>query len=230
MEHRFEKLYMVFVEAALELVPKECRNHPSVISYARRRGKSTDSILLDRSYHHTAMKNLPKEHKRGRPDIVHFCLLESLGSILCKVGMLEVRIHTLDNKLIYVNPEVRLPRVYERFKGLIEDLYKKRTISYNGKKLLEIKDGDLKELLKEIEPDHVILMIERGEAMDIERLGKILINYRRPAVLIGAFPRGDFENETLKIAQSFISVFKEPLEAWIVTSRVICSIEHALGL
>lgn len=225
-----EKLSIVLVEAAMELVPKECWNHPAVVSYARKRGRPEGKLLLDRSYHHAAMKSLPKAHKRGRPDIVHFCLLNALGSVLCKLGMLEVRVHTLENMIIYVNPETRLPRIYERFKGLMEDLYDKGAISYNEKKLLEIREGSLSELVEEIEPDHVILMKEDGERLSIEELGSMLTSYRRPAVLIGAFPRGEFEDETLRLADRTVSIFREPLEAWIVTSAAICSAESALNL
>ena len=47
-----EKLILVIVEAAVELVPKEIRDHPSVRAEARRRGKRVDEILLDLSLIH----------------------------------------------------------------------------------------------------------------------------------------------------------------------------------
>lgn len=225
----FVKLFLVFVEAALELVPKECQNHRAVVSDARRRGKRPDQLLLDRSYHHAAMKNLVDAHKRGRPDIVHFCLLTSLGSILSKKGFLEVYVHTRDDKLIWVNPETRLPRVYERFKGLIEALYERRVIESDGKKLLELKDGALDDLLRFLEPDRVVLMSEKGDKLTMKELGTFLISHKKPAVLIGAFPRGDLEERTVKAANVTVRIYDEPLEAWTVTSYVICSLEHILG-
>ncbi|MEM2910629.1 MAG: 16S rRNA methyltransferase [Nitrososphaerota archaeon] len=224
----FTKLTLVFVEAALELVPKECWNHRAVISEAERRGKRPGQLLLDRSYHHAAMKGLADAHKRGRPDIVHFCLLESLGSVLSKKGFLEVYVHTRDNKLIWINPETRLPRVYERFKGLIETLYEERVIESEGKRLLELREGTLAELLSTLELDQAILMSEKGDRLTIKELGKLLASYERPAVLIGAFPRGEPEEQTVKVASRAVCIYGEPLEAWTVTSRVICSLEYVL--
>lgn len=225
----FVKLALVFVEAALELVPRECWNHRAVISNAERRGKRPGQLLLDRSYHHAAMKGLADAHKRGRPDIVHFCLLASLGSILSKKGLLEVYVHTRENKVIWINPETRLPRVYERFKGLIEALYEQRIIESDGKKLLELSDGTLNELLSNLRPDQVILMSEKGNRLTMKELGTLLASYERPAVLIGAFPRGELEEQTVKAANMAVCIHEEPLEAWAVTSYVICSLEHALG-
>ena len=57
-------------------------------------------------------KKLNNWRKRGRPDIVHLCLLEALESPLNKNKILSVYVHTYDNKIIYINPEVRLPRNY----------------------------------------------------------------------------------------------------------------------
>lgn len=224
----FIKLTLVLVEAALELVPRECWNHNAVISDARRRGKRPDQLLLDRSYHHAAMKSLVDAHKRGRPDIVHFCLLTSLGSVLSKNGLLEVYVHTRDDKLIWVNPETKLPRVYERFKGLIETLYEQHIIESDGKKLLELKDCTLTDLLSSLRPDRVILMCEKGDRLTMKELGTLLASYKRPAVLIGAFPRGELEERTVKVANTTIRIHDEALEAWTVTSYVICSLEHAL--
>ncbi|PUA31036.1 MAG: hypothetical protein B9J98_08105 [Candidatus Terraquivivens tikiterensis] len=225
----FKKLTLVFVEAALELVPKECWGHRAVISEAERRGKRPSQLLLDRSYHHAAMKGLADAHKRGRPDIVHFCLLESLGSVLSKKGLLEVYVHTRDDKLIWINPETRLPRVYERFKGLIETLYEERVIRSEGKNLLELREGTLAGLLSSLKPDQVILMSEKGDRLTMKDLGTLLASFQRPAVLIGAFPRGELEEQTVKMADRALCIYEEPLEAWTVASRVICSLELALG-
>ncbi|MEM4363521.1 MAG: hypothetical protein QXT90_05715, partial [Candidatus Caldarchaeum sp.] len=84
-----ERLFLLLVEAAVETVPEEIQNHPAVLKDAGRRGKKPSQVLLDRSYHHWAMKTLKDGQKRGRPDIVHFSLLEALGSPLNMKGLLE---------------------------------------------------------------------------------------------------------------------------------------------
>ncbi|HID04751.1 MAG TPA: 16S rRNA methyltransferase, partial [Aigarchaeota archaeon] len=156
-----EKLLLIIVEAALELVPPECRKHPSVVKDAKRRGKTPGEVLLDRSYHHAAMKELRNSHKRGRPDITHFSLLEALGSPLNRKGMLETYVTTIDNYVIYVKPYVRLPKNYDRFKGLVEQLYRKQVITAeDGRELLSIQRKPLRQLLKELSPSTVLLMSE----------------------------------------------------------------------
>ena len=61
--------------------------------------------------------------KRGRPDIVHFTLLEALGSPLNLEGLLKIYVHTYSGYVIDVRPEVRLPRDCNRFSGLMEQLF-----------------------------------------------------------------------------------------------------------
>jgi len=225
-----EKLILVIVEAAVELVPEEIRGHPSVKAEARRRGKQVDEILLDRSYHHAAMKNLPENWKRGRPDITHFILLEALGSPLNKLGMLEVYVQTRSGHVIWVNPETRLPRVYERFKGLIEKLYKEPVVEVDGKTLLRLEEKSLTELIEEVKPDMRILLSEKGKLMRWREFGELLTSKRRPMVMIGGFPKGSFREETLKNADKLISLWPESLEAWIIASRVIEIIEQAIEI
>ncbi len=69
---------LIISESALELVPYELEDHPSVISHARKLGKHSSEILLDNSWHFAAMKGIKNEIKRGRPDIVHFQYLKLL--------------------------------------------------------------------------------------------------------------------------------------------------------
>ena len=67
---------LVISEAALEKIPVNIIDHPSVTNHARKLGKRPSEILLDRSYHHAAMlsSNLEFAWKRGRPDSSTFCL------------------------------------------------------------------------------------------------------------------------------------------------------------
>ena len=208
----------VFLEAAVELVPKEVRNHPAVIADARRRGKKPSQILLDDSKHHSAMRELEFREKRGRPDIIHQCLLLLLDSPASKE--LEIYVHTIDGLIIWVNPETRLPRNYNRFVGLLEDLFVKRRILAGNKTLLKITELDLSEIFEEKE---VILLSERGDKKSLKDLMRGDF-----AVCIGAFPHGDFFQETLKALNNphIVSVGSEPYTSLYVTSRVLCEYER----
>jgi len=223
-----ERLILVIVEAAIELVPESIQDHPSVRAYAARRGRKPWEILLDRSYHHSAMKRLPEAEKRGRPDIAHFMLLEALGSPLNKLGLLEVYVHTRSGHAIWVNPRTRLPRVYERFKGLIEKLYQEPVVEADGEILLKLEKKTLAQLIDELNPDLKILLSERGKSMRWSNLGRLVVSAKKPLLMIGGFPHGDFHKSTYEMADKVVSLWPEPLEAWIITSRAISIIEHAL--
>lgn len=223
-----EELLLLIVEAAVELAPKETWSHPAVKSYAAKRGKKPGEVLLDKSYHYAAMKGLPKAHKRGRPDIAHFTLLEALGSPLNRQGLLQVYLHTQDGHIIYINPQTRLPRVYERFKGLMEKLYKEPIVEAEGKTLLKLEPKTLRQLVEELKPDVRILLSEKGERLSLKAFAEALKTHRRPMVMIGGFPHGDFEEETRKLADLEVSLYPEPLEAWTIVSRTLCAAEWSL--
>jgi len=224
-----EKLILLLVEAALEVVPSELRSHPAVISNAKRRGKRVDEILLDKSYHYSAMKRLEDSKKRGRPDILHFCLLEALGSPLNHRKRLELFVSTIDGYVIHVNPRVRLPRVYERFKGVMEDLFKKHVIKTDeGVELMRIEKMSLPSLVEKLNPSLRILMSEKGVLKTRKEL-KDLMNVARPLVMVGCFPHGDFSDETKSLAERVVAVDENPLDAWVVVSRTLCLAEELVS-
>jgi len=229
MKNMIEKIFLIFVETALEIVPIEIQNHPAIISLARKRKKKPSEILLDRSYHHSAMKKLKESYKRGRPDIIHFCLLEALGSILCKIGKLEVYVHTRDDYAIYVNPETRLPRVYNRFIGLIEQLYNIKEIKANDKILLKIERKNLSQIINEIKPDGIFGMDEKGILISPMKLSEKILEFSKPAIIIGAFPRGEYSENTKNIiGKNAYSIYPESLETWIITSRILSALEERI--
>ncbi len=223
-------LILILAESALETVPKSLWKHPSVKRYAERRGKQPRFVLLDRSYHHSAMKSLKQCEKRGRPDIVHFALLEALGSPLNKEGLLQIYVHTLDNHVIYINSEVRLPKNYNRFVGLIEQLYETKRVPPSGKTLLRLEDKTLAELVNELSPDRIVAFSRRGVKLILEEAILKISVAEKPAVLIGGFPHGTFSDETLKLADEVFCIDPEMLEAWTVVSRVVYEYERAISI
>lgn len=127
------RIFLAIAEASLETIPREIANHPSVINHARRLGRKPSEILLDRSYHHAAMKSLKFNWKRGRPDLVHFLLMEALATPLYHRGILKVYLHTTSDKVIDVAADLRIPKSYFRFEGLIMDLFMNKVITASKK-------------------------------------------------------------------------------------------------
>jgi len=223
-------LNFILVEASLEVVPREIQNHPQIKAYAKRFKKKPEKILLDKSYHYQAMGRLPFKEKRGRPDIVHFTLLEVLGSPLNFERLIKTYIHTLTNYAIYINPETRLPRNYNRFVGLIEQLFQVGKVPLEGEPLLTMEKLSLENLLKKINPSKTFLLTEKGKPSTPIMLAEKLEKEVNPVIMIGGFPHGEFKDETLKLTDEKVCIDPKPLDTWIVASRVIAAYEAKIGL
>jgi rRNA small subunit pseudouridine methyltransferase Nep1 len=223
-------LTLIIAEAALERVPKDLWNHPAIRSHSKRQKKPPQQLLLDRSLHHSAMRKLVKNEKRGRPDITHFALLEALGSPLNKEGLLQVYVHTNQELTIVVNPKARLPRDYNRFLGLIEQLFQLGKVPSKGDALLKLENKTLPKLLAETKTDYIMLFNREGKSKTVQEAVSSLHKKQRPTILIGGFPHGHFSKTTLELADEIVSVDSEMLEAWTLTARVIYEYERALSL
>jgi len=219
------KLIVILAESALELIPNTIIGHPSIINYARRKGKRVDEILLDRGYHHFAMKHLPEAEKRGRPDIVHLTLLNILNSPLNKRGFLESYIHTREDKVITINSEIRLPRNYDRFLGLIEQLYKFKKVPPTSKSLLTLDESTLADLVKELDISKVVGLSTKGSVKPLKELGDEISKLSSVAVLIGGFPKGHFNKENRGLIDELVKIYKESLDAWVIACRLIYQFE-----
>lgn len=176
------------------------------------------------------MKILEKSEKRGRPDIVHFSLLEALGSPLNKEGLLRVYVHTVMDYVISIEPETRLPKNYNRFVGLMEDLFEHGKVPPRNKPLLTLKKKTLKELLDELKPTYVIAFNTSGKPKTIEEAVTAIAGEKKPLMMVGGFPHGSFNESTLNLVDELVCIDPEVLEAWMVVSRIIYEYERALGL
>jgi rRNA small subunit pseudouridine methyltransferase Nep1 len=224
-------LHLVFVETPLELVPPELLSHPSVRRNAKRRGKRPEETLLDRSLHHFAMDRLPSSEKRGRPDIIHFCLLEAMGSPLNRASLLRVYVNTIGGKIIDVSPCTRLPRDYNRFKSLIEQLLLYGRAPTGGEEpLLLLRDMRISDLVEEVKPTRVVALTSHGRLSSFQVAGETLSEVETPMALIGAHPSGPMDKETLAVADLQMSVYPDALEAWTVTSRILYEVEKQSGI
>ncbi len=223
-------LNLVLAEAALETVPKSLWSHPAVKRHSKKRKKPPQQLLLDRSIHHAAMRKLEENEKRGRPDITHLALLEAFGSPLNKEELLQVYVHTNKDYIITVNPKARLPKNYNRFLGLIEQLYQLGKVPSEGEALLKLDNKTLPNLLVETEADYVVLFSREGEPKTVEEAVFGIKKKRRPVVVIGGFPHGNFSKTTVELADEIFCVDSEMLEAWTLTARVIYEYERVLSL
>lgn len=229
-------LSLILAESALQRVPKEIQSHPQIKQYAGHRRKAPGEVLLDRAFHHAAMQRLARtKHpipswKMGRPDIVHNTLLQVLETPLNWEGGLEVYVHTQEDSVIWVNPQVRLPKNYIRFVGLIEQLYQDKRVPNKDKPLLRIEPFGLEHLFQKLAPDVRIGFSRIGKPELMRNVAELVKKAERPLVLIGGFPRGHFHEATDELVSHLYSVDKEPLDAWVVAGRFVYDFEWAIGL
>ena len=223
-------LILVLAEAALETVPEDLWSHPAVRRHSKRQRKPPKHLLLDRSLHHSAMRRLDDNLKRGRPDITHFALLEALGSPLNKEGLLQVIVHTNKDYVITVNPSTRLPRNYNRFIGLMEQLFQLGKVPSEGETLLTLEHKTLQQLLTEAKADYILTFSREGKPKTLQDTVSSLQAKRRLAVIVGGFAHGHFSESTVELADEVVCVDSEMLDAWALTSRVIYEYERALSV
>ncbi len=226
----------VLVESALQLVPHEIQSHPQIKSYAERREKKPNEVLLDRAFHHAAMQKLARKgyrvpvEKMGRPDIVHNVLLQILETPLNWEGGLRVFVHTQDGYVISVNPKIRLPKNYVRFDGLIEQLFAQKRVPEEGEPLMQIEKSTLNQLVRNVGVSDVLGFSILGKPTLMRSVAERASKLQNPAVFVGGFPRGHFRDKTRSLLNEIWSVDRESLDAWVVAGRFVYDFEWCIGV
>ncbi|MEM3012017.1 MAG: hypothetical protein QW084_01470 [Candidatus Hadarchaeales archaeon] len=217
-------LHLVLADCELERVPPEIADHRVVRWWARRRGRRPTELLLDSSLFYPAMRRLEDGHRRGRPDIVHRCLLLSLDSPLNREGLLRVYVHTRNDEVIEVDPETRLPRSFHRFAGLMEELFLRgRT---EGERM-RLRKEKLAELLRRIGAPRTLMLDPAGEP----RLwGELYHEENEVCAVVGGFAEGGYLSDLEGFPVERVCVDPEPLPSSTIVARLIFSYEEERGI
>ncbi|NJK78042.1 MAG: ribosome biogenesis protein [Nanoarchaeota archaeon] len=217
---------LILAESALEIVPPELQDHSSVLSHAQKLGKHPSEILLDNSWHFAAMKGINNEIKRGRPDLVHFSVLEATSIPLYSENKIKIYIHTVDDYVIYIGENVHIPKSYHRFEGLIEKLFLERTIQSGSNILLEIKKKSFTELVNEIKPSKTIGFSTKGQLSSFEKISSQISN--NSCIVIGGFQKGHFSESINGKMDHLFSVGNLSYEAHVVVARMLYEYEKTV--
>ena len=227
---------LILAESSIEKVPPQLTKHPSVLAHARRRGKDPSRLILDRSYHHSAMRTLESQDhtqdfaKRGRPDIAFHVLLQVLGSPLNREGLLKTYVHTVEDKVIEVNWSLRLPRNYDRFIGILEELYHHGSVPPGENPLLRLRECTLPRLLEESRASVIVAFSTIGKPATMKDACSMILGTDTPVVLIGGFAHSHFGQSTIRLANHIFSIDRESLDAWVVAGRIIYEYECGIDL
>ena len=219
-------LYIILAESSLELIPKKIHNHPSVTSYSKKFKKNSSNTLLDNSWHFGAMKGLDNEIKRGRPDIIHLTLLSLCTTPVFYKNKIKVFVHTVNDEVISINNNTRLPKSYHRFQGLMEKLFLTKKIESEDEILMEIKNSSLSQLVSKIKPTQIIGLTTQGQKISLDKLVKQI--EENSCIILGGFQKGHFSNETEKIIEESFSINDSSLEAHLVASRLAYEYEKTI--
>ena len=218
-------LNFILAESALELVPKEISGNPAVVSDSKRRGLRASEILLDRSFHHSAMSRLKDSEKRGRPDLVHVALLSVTGTPLYLDGRVRVFVQTYPGLVIELAEKTRIPKNYLRFRGLME----KALVEGPREGLVKTYSAGVDELVRrKLGCDLVIGLSVQGRKSSAEEVANKVESAKNPCVIVGGFPHGHFSKEVLASMDESHRIDSRPLEAHVVASRVVYEIEKTV--
>ncbi|KAL7716818.1 Ribosome biogenesis protein NEP1 [Entamoeba marina] len=164
-----------------------------------------------------------------RPDILHYTLLTLLDSPLNKAGMLQVFIRTHNNLLIEVNPQLRVPRTYKRFAGLMVQLLHKLSIhaADGPEKLLSVIKNPVTQYFP---PGSKVF----GLSYAAEKLVRIdqsvseaCKDDSNAVFVIGGFAHGHID---IDYANIMLSISNYPLSAACVAGKVCGAFENLWGV
>ncbi|KAJ2752000.1 18S rRNA pseudouridine methyltransferase [Coemansia sp. BCRC 34490] len=195
-------------------------------------GKSKDAKyqLLNCDDHQGILARMGKDIAESRPDITHQCLLTLLDSPLNKTGRLQVYIHTTADVLIEISPQVRIPRTFKRFSGLMVQLLHKMAIrSVNGhEKLLKV----IKNPASQYFPPNSLRITFSYDAPTVHLqtwMRKKLSPGQNLVVAIGALAHGkdDFADSYV---DEKIGISEYPLSASVACGKLTCALEDIWGI
>ncbi len=217
------KIKIIFIETALELVPKEIIKNKNIKS-----NKISYKDVLDISLHYKEMLRLKDFKKRGRPDIIHHSLLNILEKPFVINGEVDVYMHVYDGRVFKFSNDIRLPKNYDRFKGLMSQLLLYNKVPPNEEKpLIYLVSSSLNEFLNDRK---IILLTENGVNYNLDNLINLALEKKMP-IGIGGFAHGDFSEDTKKYAYKQISLFNGyNFKSWDITCFISSKLMERIPL
>lgn len=186
-----------------------------------------DHVLLNCDDHQNFLRKHNRDPSESRPDILHQMMLIALDSALNKAGLLRLYIRTAKGVLIEVSPQIRIPRTYKRFAGLMVQLLHKLSIrAANGPhKLLKV--------IKNPVTDHLppnartILLSVTGRLVSVPKYIPTLPDDVPHVYVAGALAHGKAD---APYADECISISQYPLSGAAALGRLCNGYENHLGI
>lgn len=220
-----DKLDVVIIEnSSIELLPESLWSHESAKRVQDSFGVAPRMQILDWNYHRAGMSKLRNIEKRGRPDVVHFALLDATSTPVFTSGKLKVVIHALNGDAISPKNNTRPPRTLNRFCGVMAKILAGEE-GPAERNLFQIeRKKSFKDLLSMYRIQESVSLTRLGSGIDLRDLVKS--ESSRRAYSIGGFAHGHFDEEVI-LNSNPMSISKDPLAAHVVTARVAYELERS---
>lgn len=182
--------------------------------------------LLNCDDHTSLLRKMNRDPGSCRPDITHQSLLMLIDSPLNRAGLLQVFIRTEKNVLISVNPQIRIPRTFRRFAGLMVQLLHK----------FSVRAGDsavkLMSVIKNPVEDHLPVGCKKiamsFSSKKVTNCRELVPSEEEPiALVVGAFAHG---NVDVPYTEDTISISNYPLSAALTCSKLCNAFEEVWGI
>ncbi len=203
------------VESSLTKIPEELKNDRIRRSYTKVYGKFYDVLDIQALPPQARVGMGPKE---GRPDIVHRSVLSVTDHPLFLMGQIEFYMHTLDGRIFRFSKEVRPPRNYIRFLGLMSKLLDEGWV---GPSEDEPLIWEVNERLGDLVSDQAILLEEGGEFRDPLAYLRDLVKRGDVSIMVGGFPQGSFSDDVISLARGIFSLYRGVLSSSTALSMVL---------
>jgi rRNA small subunit pseudouridine methyltransferase Nep1 len=144
-----------------------------------------------------------------------------LGSPLNKSNNLKLYIHTLNNKIFEINPQIKIARNYNRFKGLMAKLLRENEIRIKELLLISQFNGNLMDLVKSFKKKEIVIFSSRGELIKYHLDLFDKDSTKNYIAIIGGFQKGYFGEEILNLSDRIVSISNYSLDAWIIVNKIV---------
>ncbi|CCI45519.1 unnamed protein product [Albugo candida] len=186
--------------------------------------------LLNCDDHKGIHKKYDKDPSLSRPDILHQELMALLDSPLNKAGLVKVYIRTLKGIVVDVSSQMRIPRTYKRFAGLMIQLLH----------TLKIRSSDGNQTLLNVIKNPVTRYLPANCKKYAMSCSGTLINpwdfveklpIDEPIVfVIGAMAHGSITKENTNYVDEIISISEYPLSGAQAITRLLNAFERHWGI
>eukprot|EP00300_Choanocystis_sp_HF-7_P012315 c1783_g1_i2.p1 GENE.c1783_g1_i2~~c1783_g1_i2.p1 ORF type:complete len:251 (-),score=53.70 c1783_g1_i2:136-810(-) len=179
--------------------------------------------LLNCDDHQNLLAKNKKDPADYRPDITHQMLMQLLDSPLNKSGHMQVYIHTSKGVLIEVNPQIRIPRTFKRFCGLMVQLLFKLSIhAANGSEVLM-------RVIKNPVTDHLPVGIRKigtsfkGTLVNVDNYVRTFDQEAPVCFVFGGMAHGSIE---VDYTDELVSFSEYPLSGAVAVGRLTNAFER----